>query len=97
MSSFDYELHRNAVVWLRENSVTDLDLPFSVDVMNPWNSKPVTIGLSDDPEKKLLDDNKVGVVKIILKHDGECFLRFPTKCAEKKCHSLRHLKPSDAF
>ena len=33
--------------------------------MNPWNSKPVTIELSDDPEKKLLDDNKVGVVKII--------------------------------
>lgn len=65
MSSFDYELHRNAVVWLRENSVTDLDLPFSIDVMNPWNSKPVTIELSDDPEKKLLDDNKVGVVKII--------------------------------
>lgn len=62
LSSFDYELHRNAVVWLRENSVMDLDLPFSVDVMNPWNSKPVTIELSDDPEKKLNDDNKVGVV-----------------------------------
>ena len=45
--------------------MTDLDLPFSIDVMNPWNSKPVTIELSDDPEKKLLDDNKVGVVKII--------------------------------
>lgn len=59
LSSFDYELHRNAVIWVRENSVNELDLPFSVTALNPWNSKPVTIELSNDAEKKLTDDNKV--------------------------------------
>lgn len=57
--SFDYELHKNAVIWVQENSVNDLDLPFSVDALNPWNSKPVTIDLTDDSDKKLTDENKV--------------------------------------
>ena len=61
LSSFDYELHKNAVVWVRENSINELDLPFCVDALNPWNSKPVSIELSDDSEKKLTDDNKVYV------------------------------------
>lgn len=47
------------MIWVRENSVNELDLPFSVTALNPWNSKPVTIELSDDAEKKLTDDNKV--------------------------------------
>lgn len=59
LSSFDYELHKNAVTWVQENSINDLDLSFSVDALNPWNSKPVTIDLTDDSEKKLTDDNKV--------------------------------------
>lgn len=59
LSSFDYELHKNAVTWAQENSVNDLDLSFSVDALNPWNSKPVTIDLTDDSDKKLTDDNKV--------------------------------------
>lgn len=59
LSSFDYELHKNAVTWIQENSVNDLDLSFSVDALNPWNSKPVTIDLTDDSDKKLTDDNKV--------------------------------------
>ena len=59
LSSFDYELHKNAVTWVQENSVNDLDLSFSVDALNPWNSKPVTIDLTDDSDKKLTDDNKV--------------------------------------
>lgn len=57
--SFDYELHKNAVIWVQENSVNELDLPFSVDAVNPWNSKPVTIDLSDDCDKTLTDENKV--------------------------------------
>ena len=59
LNSFDYELHKNAVIWVQENSVNDLDLSFSVDALNPWNSKPVTIDLTDDSDKKLTDDNKV--------------------------------------
>ena len=59
LSSFDYELHKNAVIWVQDNSVNDLDLSFSVDALNPWNSKPVTIDLTDDSDKKLTDDNKV--------------------------------------
>lgn len=47
------------MIWVRENSVNELDLPFSVTALNPWNSKPVTIELSNDAEKKLTDDNKV--------------------------------------
>lgn len=58
LSSFDYELHKNAVTWLQENSVNELDLSFSVDALNPWNSKPVSIELSDGCDKKLTDDNK---------------------------------------
>lgn len=59
LSSFDYELHKNAVTWLQENCVNELDLSFNVDALNPWNSKPVTIELNDDCDKKLTDDNKV--------------------------------------
>ena len=47
------------MTWVQENSVDDLDLSFSVDALNPWNSKPVTIDLTDDSGKKLTDDNKV--------------------------------------
>lgn len=65
LSSFDYELHKNAVAWVRENSVNELDLPFSVDAINPWNSKPVTIELSDNVDKKLTDDNKEEYVKLV--------------------------------
>ncbi|XP_078351971.1 uncharacterized protein LOC144636654 isoform X2 [Oculina patagonica] len=63
--SFDYELHKNAVIWVQENSVNELDLPFSVDALNPWNSKPVTIDLTDDSEKKLTDDNKEEYIKLV--------------------------------
>ena len=49
------------MVWVRGNGVNELDLPFSVDAINPWNSKPVTIELSDIVDKKLTDDNKVKV------------------------------------
>lgn len=47
------------MTWVQENSVNDLDLSFSVDALNPWNSKPVTIDLTDDSDMKLTDDNKV--------------------------------------
>ena len=59
LTSLDYELYKNAVKWVQENSVDELDLPFSVDTVNPWNSKPVTIKLSDETTKKLTDINKV--------------------------------------
>lgn len=39
--------------------MNELDLSLNVDALNPWNSKPVTIELSDDCDKKLTDDNKV--------------------------------------
>ena len=39
--------------------MNELDLSFNVDALNPWNSKPVTIELNDDCDRKLTDDNKV--------------------------------------
>ncbi|XP_044163315.1 E3 ubiquitin-protein ligase HACE1-like [Acropora millepora] len=65
LSSFDYELHKNAVVWVRENSVDQLELPFSVDAINPWNSKLVTIELSNDVDRKLTDNNKEEYAKLV--------------------------------
>ncbi|KAJ7358894.1 hypothetical protein OS493_020732 [Desmophyllum pertusum] len=52
LMSFDYELHKNAVV-------------SGVDALNPWNSKPVTIDLTDDSDKKLTDDNKEEYIKLV--------------------------------
>lgn len=46
-------------VWMKENSVDDLDLPFSLDAINPWTGGLVTVNLDDDDDKMLNDANKV--------------------------------------
>lgn len=89
LSSFDYELHKNAVTWIQENSVNDLDLSFSVDALNPWNSKPVTIDLTDDSDKKLTDDNKVRDNMTL----GTAFLNpLPFKPSNSRVHVARCLE-----
>ena len=55
------------MVWVRENSVDQLELPFSVDAINPWNSKLVTIELSNDVDRKLTDNNKVREIYIAVR------------------------------
>lgn len=57
LGSFDHELHKGAVTWVLENSVESLDLPFSIDVINPWNKVLVTIPLDDKDVDKILDDS----------------------------------------
>lgn len=59
LASFDHQLHKTMVVWVQENSVDDLELPFSIETINPWTGKLVTVNLSDDEQKTLDDSNKV--------------------------------------
>lgn len=72
LSLFDYEFYKNVVIWIQENSVNDLDLFFSVDVLNLWNFKFVIIDFIDDSDKKFIDDNKVCDNMIL----GIVFLKF---------------------
>ena len=74
LSSFDYELHKNAVTWVLENSVESLDLPFSVDVINPWNRDLVTIPLDREEDDKLLDDSNKASYKLFRLCVLYCFI-----------------------
>lgn len=63
------------MVWVRENSVDQLELPFSVDAINPWNSKLVTIELSNDIDRKLTDNNKEEYAKLVSQLKLETLVR----------------------
>jgi hypothetical protein len=70
LSSFDYKLHKNLVTFVLENDdVEVLDLPCTLDVLNPWNEHLTTLTLFPDGrnEELLNDKNKVCYIMVILK------------------------------
>ncbi|KAK3749478.1 hypothetical protein QZH41_013460, partial [Actinostola sp. cb2023] len=74
LASFDHQLHQNMVIWVQDNSVNDLDLPFSFDALNPWTDKPVTVNLSDDENKTVDDTNKHEYIKLVSQYKLETFI-----------------------
>lgn len=67
LSSFDYELHKNLVTYVLHNDdVEHLELPSTLDVLNPWNNRPTTLALFPDhrDDKHLSDKNKVQCGKL---------------------------------
>ena len=63
LGSFDYKLHKNLVTFILESdNVEDLELPCTLDVLNPWNKHLTTLTLFSDETKNeelLTDENKV--------------------------------------
>jgi hypothetical protein len=63
LSSFDYELHKNLVTFVLESDdVEGLELPCTLEVVNPWDKRLTTLTLFPHQrnEELLNDQNKVG-------------------------------------
>lgn len=63
LQSIDNELYNGMVKWVLENSVEDMEMPFSINCTNPWNDSLVEEVNLSKTEDSLNDKNKVWTLR----------------------------------
>ena len=97
LSSFDYELHKNYVTFILESEdVESLELPCTLDVLNPWNERLTALTLFPEQrnEEFLNDRNKAEYVNLISHHKLTVLIK---KELDALCQGLFEVIPKSLF